>query len=189
MLATRPLLLSILDRRARYYDRATTRRTELSASLHSLLEASLSSAVKAIQVLTMLLDQDLLGKANTVRTKNYSDLLTEPFLSLDLECTTSAAIVLMLVRFLVPHSVPNYDSYWKGVLDTLSAMKNRGSRPAELREVDIHELECAIENMSVREKGSAKGALRSTYLLASVTCSLFNSRAARCRKFDPRSPS
>jgi hypothetical protein len=72
-LAIRPLVLGILKKRLHPLQRSEASHRQVTESVRALLETSSCSAMKSIRILTVLLDQDLLGK--TVQSHNFRPLL------------------------------------------------------------------------------------------------------------------
>lgn len=147
-LATRPLILSILKQRLCPSQTGEKSLRRLAGSVRALLETSSSSAMKSIRILTVLLEQDLLGKFDHQRLVTHTKVpYTESFTSFDLECISSAATLYILARFLAPDVIPNDPSRKTAIFRILDSMIACNSRPAEIRKADLHRLETSIHRL------------------------------------------
>ncbi|OJJ35927.1 hypothetical protein ASPWEDRAFT_532510 [Aspergillus wentii DTO 134E9] len=130
MLATRPLLLSVLKERLEKLDHGEEDWKSLLAPTRALIHTGIKSAVKTLQILS-----------------DENSLLV--FLPFELEFTYGAAIYLTMTKTLFPHSVDG-EACSKSAHSILDEMIHKGNRLAEVRSAELTHLEQLFQHLTTR---------------------------------------
>ncbi|OGM47217.1 Zn(II)2Cys6 transcription factor [Aspergillus bombycis] len=131
IVATRPLLLSVLKERLDKLDHGEEDWQSFLAPTKSLISTGIKSAAKTLQILT------------------DEDSLLEVFLPFDLEFTFGAAIHLAMANILFPHSVEG-QTYNEEVHAILDEMIYKGNRLAAVRKGELAHLEALFKDLATR---------------------------------------
>lgn len=154
LVATRPLLLSVLKERLEKLDQGEEDWQSFLALTKPLMSTGIKSAIKTLQVLSSedgLLGESTLDDLNIVRKLIYK---LELFLPFDLEFTYGAAIHLALANTLFPQleGCPTYNHVAYSILDEMVC---KGNRVAEMRKSELAHLQTLFDELATRAEWRA----------------------------------
>ncbi|GAP93113.1 putative Zn 2Cys6 transcription factor [Rosellinia necatrix] len=129
LLATRPLLLSILQERLDRLGRVEEDWQSFLSSTTALISAGIKSAVKILQILS------------------FEDSLLETFLPFDLEFSYQAGLFLTMANALFPN-ISEGQSYEEAAYSILDDMINHGNKTAEMRKMDLRGLKVLFQELA-----------------------------------------
>ncbi|KAB2574693.1 hypothetical protein DBV05_g6609 [Lasiodiplodia theobromae] len=133
IVATRPLLLSVLKERLENMDLAEEDWQSFLALTTNLISTGINSAVKTLQILS------------------DNDSILETFLPFDLEFTYGAALHLIMANAIFPGTAGN-ESYEQQALDILDEMIGRGNRVAAMRKAELVRLQELCQELAVQSE-------------------------------------
>ncbi|KAL4805368.1 hypothetical protein BDV18DRAFT_152711 [Aspergillus unguis] len=131
VVATRPLLLSVLKERLQKLDHGAEDWQSIVAPTNALISAGIKSAAKTLQILT------------------DEDSLLEVFLPFDMEFTYGAAMHVTMAGALFPN-VTEGQGYIKDAYSILDQMTQRGNKLAAARKSELVSLEKLFQELALR---------------------------------------
>lgn len=154
IVATRPLLLSVLKERLEKLGHGEEDWENFLAPTKSLISTGIKSAAKTLQILTH--EDSLLGKSIVIPTILWNDgeidinvNVVEVFLPFDLEFTYAAAIHLTMANTLFPHEA-DCQTYSEQARSILDEMVYKGNRLAAARKTELAHLEKLFGELAAR---------------------------------------
>ena len=150
IVATRPLLLSILKERLEKLDHGEEDWQSFLAPTKALINTGIKSAVKTLQILS---DEDSLLGASIIHFSLFIILIKlthlEVFLPFELEFTYGAAIYLTMTRTLFTR-VSDSEAGSQNAHSILDEMVCKGNKLAEVRKTELAQIECLFQQLSAR---------------------------------------
>lgn len=147
IVATRPLLLSVLKERLDKLGQGEENWQKFLALPRSLISIGIKSAEKTLQIIND--ETGMLGTANTPNFKTQELIHPETFLSSDLEMTYSAAVHLTMAGTLFP-SGTDTKAHSKTAHTILSELVLAGNRVAGARKEELGRIEALFQQLSRR---------------------------------------
>lgn len=150
IIATRPLLLSVLKERMEKLDRPEEEWDKFLVLPQSLVSIGIKSAVKTLEILSdenIILGMSRHLQVSSILTNNW----IETFLPFDLEFTFSAALHLTIA-----HALFRFDASEQHHTDTAHQIFNQlvscGNRIAKVRRVELVHMQSLFHKFSIRVK-------------------------------------
>ncbi|RDW87040.1 putative C6 transcription factor [Aspergillus mulundensis] len=155
IVATRPLLLSVLKERLQKLDHGAEDWQSIVAPTNALISAGIKSAAKTLQILT---DEDsLLGIVPTANPSSHtrsnldSHGCIEVFLPFHMEFTYAAALHVTMAGALFPNVTESQEYIQIGdAYAILDQMVSRGNKLAGARKTELVQLETLFRELSAR---------------------------------------
>lgn len=157
LLTMYPLLLYLFQTKLQSRGSDTEPTRAFSDTTCALLRTCGESCKKIVGVLTVLLQQSLLGGSSLNNVKQYSTMLTPPCLTggalpFDLERTFASGFVLVMLSFLFPED-RGFRSLYGQACQLLDEFINRGCRPARFRKGEVEQLRDMIQLWNAHSEG------------------------------------
>ncbi|KAJ5116279.1 hypothetical protein N7456_000627 [Penicillium angulare] len=133
MIATRPLLLSVLKERLERLGQQEDDWQSFLAPTKALISTGIKSAIKTLQILS------------------DEDSLLEVFLPFEMEVTYGAALHLMMAKTLFAHAIEG-EEYGEKAHSILDEMISKGNRLASSRKTELTHLEGLFNELALRIK-------------------------------------
>ncbi|KAJ5337834.1 hypothetical protein N7452_004562 [Penicillium brevicompactum] len=154
LVATRPLLLSVLKERLERLGDIGHREDDWRSFLaptKALISTGIKSAIQTLQILT---DEDsLLGKNLLIQRSEgqilIPDQFAEVFLPFEMEVTYGAALHLIMATTLFPHSTAGYE-YSEQAHSIFDEMIFKGNKLATARKTELSHLEELFRDLAMR---------------------------------------
>ena len=138
ILSLRPLLLSALKERLKLVEQQQHDHREPSSLMRTFVATGTQSAVRSIQLLSNLTNQDLL----------------DTFLPFDLEFTIGASVFLTLANSTFPGSLDEIElNHQEAAHRLLGYMASIGNRVAQVRQAELQHMEAAFMELDERLGG------------------------------------
>lgn len=147
IVATRPLLLSVLKERLQKLGHGAEDWQSIVAPTNALISAGIKSAAKTLQILT---DEDsLLGTPSSKSAGTIVLTYVEVFLPFDMEFTYGAAMHVTMAGALFPNVTEGQD-YIREAYCILDQMTQRGNKLAAARKSELVSLEKLFQELAAR---------------------------------------
>ncbi|KZF24974.1 Zn(II)2Cys6 transcription factor [Xylona heveae TC161] len=134
IVATRPLLLSVLNERLEKLDDGGADWQNFLPRTKSLISTGINSAIKTLEILSALVEDSLL----------------EGFLPFDLEFTYGSAVHLIMANTLFPNMIDGQNTYSQDAHSILDEIICKGNRVAEVRKQELIYLEGLFQQLATR---------------------------------------
>ncbi|KAJ8118883.1 hypothetical protein OPT61_g217 [Boeremia exigua] len=163
ILATRPILLSLLKRRLKGANRSYRSTQNISSRLKTLVDTCAYSAAKVIDLLTIRLENNVI----------------EVFLPFQLETLSSALVVLLIIQAVsfTDHDVPTLEARAHAILDEMIAQSNPIAKYRKAEAVHVGGLLAALHEeigpmMNEGESSNSAAAIRPSIAVSSESTHL-----------------
>lgn len=138
-----------------------------SQSIRGLLQMCTESVRQILRILSVLLNQGLLGEFPDIHSamciflfprmnalyyvQPLSILNLETFLPFDLDATFSSSIAVLMAATIEPSLLPDYAAWLNRAYSVLEAMSTRGNAIADMHCKELRQLECLLSRLSSRD--------------------------------------